>query len=72
MKWVAFVTYPGKDPLVAQLDDRLGQVFREKSWPVFSGWCDETYGPDNWEYHYGRFYFGSEEDALLFRLRWSP
>jgi hypothetical protein len=42
-----------------------------KIWPDYSEWCNQTYGWGNWEYYYGQFLFKREEDATLFRLRWS-
>lgn len=39
-------------------------------WPEVSGWCADTFGGDNWEYAFHRFYFRKEEDRTAFILRW--
>lgn len=32
-------------------------------------WCDQEFGHANWYYHDTTFYFDSEEDAVLFKMR---
>lgn len=41
-----------------------------KIWPMYSNWCNQTYGSGNLEYYYGQFLFKEEEHATLFTLRW--
>jgi len=40
-------------------------------WPDYSNWCNQTYGAGNWEYFYGQFLFKTQEDAFMFKLKWS-
>lgn len=39
-------------------------------WPLLSKWCDSTFGFGNWEYIEERFRFKTEEDFMLFTMRW--
>ena len=32
-------------------------------------WCDLEFGHTNWYYHDTTFYFDSEEDAMMFKMR---
>ena len=39
-------------------------------WAALSEWCSYNYGWGNWEYFNEHFMFRTEEDRVLFRLRW--
>jgi len=39
-------------------------------WRELSGWCDTAFGTGHWEYFNENFMFETEEQKLLFKLRW--
>lgn len=40
-------------------------------WYNLSTWCNETFGPGNWDYLGECFVFNSAEAETLFLLKWS-
>jgi hypothetical protein len=60
------------------LNDFLFQDFygyditkKPEEWPEIAIWCENTFGPDNWQYYGGAFSFSKVGSAAMFILRWS-
>lgn len=49
---------------------RCTNEWYEVHWPSMSQWCTATYGYDNWEYYGPDFRFKTEEDKVMFIMRW--
>lgn len=41
-----------------------------RDWGLRSSWCTDAFGIGNWEYDHEHFMFKTEEDKLMFVLRW--
>lgn len=39
-------------------------------WGTISRWCDQTFGPGEWEYFNSEFCFQKERDVMVFKLKW--
>ena len=39
-------------------------------WDMLSTWCDDTFGPGNWNYYFDGFVFTEQAHQMLFKLKW--
>ena len=50
--------------------DSCKYCMKPSQWPEIALWCEQTFGPGNWQYFRGQFSFYKKGHAAIFLLRW--
>lgn len=45
-------------------------VIQAPPFPIVMDWCDEAFGKGEWQYFNSEFRFQTEQDFMLFKLKW--
>lgn len=75
MSFISYLARSNRDtlPPVAGLPHAFDVVGELRHMEEMKAWCEEQFGPRRdgvWDLDLFHFYFASDKDAMLFRLRW--